>query len=66
MALTPAGLAALAELDERRRLWTAWLEHGAELELADAREADPRDLDGSLGKDAVRRLRDLDAERAAA
>ena len=66
VALTPEGHAALAELDERRRLWTAWLAHGAELELADAREPDPRDLDGSLGEDAVRRLRELDAERAAA
>ena len=66
VSLTPAGRAALAELDERRRLWGAWLEHGAELELEDAREADPRDLDSSLGQDAVRRLRELDDARAAA
>ena len=66
VSLTAAGSAALAELDERRRLWGAWLEHGGELELGDAREADPRDLDSSLGEDAVRRLRELDAARAAA
>jgi manganese/zinc/iron transport system permease protein len=66
VSLTPAGRAALAELDERRRLWGAWLEHGRELHLGDAREADPRDLDSSLGEDAVRRLRQLDAERAPA
>ena len=66
VSLTPAGRAALEEFDERRRLWGAWLEHGAELQLEDAREADPRDLEASLGEDVVRRLRELGAERAAA
>ena len=66
VSLTPVGRAALSEADERRRLWGAWLEHGAELDLDDAREADPRDLDTSLGADAVRRLRELDTDRAPA
>lgn len=66
LSLTAAGVHAVHELDERRRLWGAWLEHGARLELGDAREADPRDLRGSLGEDAVRRLRDLDARGATA
>lgn len=66
ISLTPAGVDAVHELDERRALWGAWLEHGARLELGDAREADPRDLRGSLGEDAVRRLHDLDARGATA
>lgn len=64
--LAPAGVRALHELDERRALWGAWLEHGARLQLGDAREADPRDLRGSLGEDAVDRLRDLRAHGAPA
>ncbi|MBA2644147.1 MAG: hypothetical protein H0U80_01735, partial [Solirubrobacterales bacterium] len=66
IVLTPAGETALEALGERRRLWGAWLEHGAELGLHDAREADPRDLGASLGADAVDRLRELDARGAPA
>lgn len=66
IVLTPAGEAALEALDERRGLWGAWLEHGADLGLQDAREADPRDLRASLGADAVERLRELDARGAPA
>ena len=66
IVLTPAGEEALEELAERRRLWGTWLEHGADLGLHDAREADPRDLRASLGPDAVERLRALDARKAPA
>jgi manganese/zinc/iron transport system permease protein len=59
--LTAAGRAAAAETADRRALWTAWLEHGPSLELPDAREPDPIDLTGSLGADAVARLRALAA-----
>jgi manganese/zinc/iron transport system permease protein len=45
----------------RRRLWTAWLDHGHELALPDAREPDPTDLRGSLGDDYVDRLQALAA-----
>lgn len=55
--LTPAGHRAAAELADRRALWSAWLEHGALVELPDAREPDPTDLRGSLGDDAVAQLR---------
>jgi manganese/zinc/iron transport system permease protein len=57
--LTDAGRGAAAELAERRELWTAWLAHGAELDLPDAREPDPVDLRASLGDAAVARLREL-------
>jgi manganese/zinc/iron transport system permease protein len=57
--LTAAGREAAAELVERRELWKAWLAHGAELDLPDAREPDPVDLRASLGEDAVARLREL-------
>lgn len=63
--LTPAGLRAAAELADRRALWSAWLEHGALVELPDAREPDPTDLRGSLGTDAVEQLRRLCAEKVA-
>lgn len=65
LQLTPATSRAeraeLAALLQRRALWSAWLEHGHELDLPDAREADPRDLAGSLGPDAVARLQVLAA-----
>lgn len=57
--LTPAGRRAAEELADRRALWSAWLEHGASVELPDAREPDPTDLRGSLGVDAVEQLRRL-------
>jgi manganese/zinc/iron transport system permease protein len=63
--LTPAGHAAAAELADRRALWSAWLEHGALVDLPDAREPDPTDLRGSLGADAVEQLRRLCAETVA-
>jgi manganese/zinc/iron transport system permease protein len=61
-SLTPAGEAAAAEAADRRALWTAWLRHGTKIRLPDAREPDPTDLAGSLGEDAVARLRRLCAE----
>lgn len=59
--LTPAGHRTADELADRRALWSAWLEHGALVELPDAREPDPTDLRGSLGDDAVAQLRLLSA-----
>ncbi|MHA6780128.1 metal ABC transporter permease [Pseudonocardia saturnea] len=63
--LTPDGRRAAEELADRRALWSAWLEHGALVELPDAREPDPTDLRGSLGNDAVEQLRCLCAEKVA-
>jgi manganese/zinc/iron transport system permease protein len=57
--LTAAGQEAADEAAERRALWSAWLEHGPSIRLPDAREPDPADLRGSLGEDAVARLRVL-------
>lgn len=57
--LTEAGRAQAALAAERRSLWTAWLDHGADLEIPDAREPDPRDLARSLGPDAAKRLAEL-------
>lgn len=54
--LTATGTAAARQSLERRELWSAWLEHGWRLELADAREPDPTDLRGSLGDEAADRL----------
>ncbi len=54
--LTAAGTTVVHQLLERRELWSAWLEHGWRLELADAREPDPTDPRGSLGDDAADRL----------
>lgn len=59
LRLTQAGADAAHALEERRDLWAAWLEHGAALDLPDAREPDPRDLRGSLGDDVADRLRQL-------
>ncbi|MBW0118626.1 metal ABC transporter permease [Pseudonocardia abyssalis] len=59
--LTAAGRRAAEELADRRALWSAWLEHGALVDLPDAREPDPTDLRGSLGDDAVAQLRLLSA-----
>jgi len=63
--LTESGAAAAHAVLDGRRLWTAWLDHGHELELPDAREPDPSDLRASLGDEYVDRLRALAAaERA--
>ena len=59
--LTESGAAAVHTVLEQRDLWTAWLEHGWQLDLPDAREPDPRDLRGSLGEEAVERLRAMEA-----
>jgi manganese/zinc/iron transport system permease protein len=56
LLLTERGAAAAHAQIERRRLWSAWLEHGWRLELPDARDPDPRDLRTSLGPDATARL----------
>jgi manganese/zinc/iron transport system permease protein len=64
LALTAAGREAAAEGLARRADWGAWLEHGWRLELPDAREPDPTDLEATLGRDGVARLRAL-AEGAA-
>lgn len=63
--LTESGAAAAHAVLERRDLWSAWLAHGAALELPDAREPDPLDLRGSLGDDAADRLLALSRESAA-
>lgn len=62
--LSEAGAAAAHSVLERRELWSAWLEHGSELELADAREPDPSDLRGSLGDETADRLKSLAAAGA--
>jgi manganese/zinc/iron transport system permease protein len=59
LLLTERGAAAAHEALERRRLWSAWLEHGWRLDIRDAREPDPRDLPGSLGAELTERLRVL-------
>lgn len=47
--LSESGAASAHALLDRRNLWSAWLEHGWQVELPDAREPDPRDLRASLG-----------------
>ena len=54
--LSESGAAAAHTVLEQRDLWSAWLEHGHELDLEDAREPDPTDLRASLGDDAVDEL----------
>jgi len=54
--LSGAGAGAAHGVHERRHLWTLWLEHGAELDLPDAREPDPHDLRASLGDEHTERL----------
>lgn len=56
LRLSEAGAAAAHAALEGRRLWSAWLEHGWRLGIADAREPDPRDLRGSLGDELTDRL----------
>lgn len=62
--LSEAGAAAAHSVLERRELWSAWIEHGARLGLADAREPNPADLRESLGDEAAERLRLLAAGQA--
>jgi manganese/zinc/iron transport system permease protein len=62
--LTAAGAGAAHAALEDRRLWSAWLEHGWRLEIADAREPDPRDVRGSLGDELTDRLLALASEGA--
>ncbi len=57
--LSQSGAAAAHAVLERRELWSAWLEHGSELELPDAREPDPTDLRASLGDEYADRLHAL-------
>jgi manganese/zinc/iron transport system permease protein len=64
LALTAAGAAAAVGALARRADWGAWLEHGSRLELPDAREPDPTDLEATLGGDGLARLRALAAEGA--
>lgn len=62
--LSEAGAAAAHSVLERRELWSAWLEHGDELNIHDGRDPDPSDLRGSLGDEAADRLQTLAAGRA--
>ncbi len=64
LRLSEPGAAAAHAALEGRRLWSAWLEHGWRLGIADAREPDPRDLRGSLGDELTDRLLALAAEDA--
>jgi manganese/zinc/iron transport system permease protein len=59
--LSESGAAAAHAVIERRELWSAWIEHGWQLELPDAREPDPTDLRGSLGDEYADRLQALAA-----
>ncbi len=56
ISLTATGEDHVAELQERRRLWSLWLEHGWRLDLPDAREPDPLDLRRSIGDRSADRL----------
>jgi manganese/zinc/iron transport system permease protein len=64
LVLSETGAAAAHALIERRRLWSAWLEHGWRLQIPDAREPDPSDLRGSLGDRLAGELDRLAAEGA--
>ncbi|HEV2060702.1 MAG TPA: hypothetical protein VGR11_15225 [Solirubrobacteraceae bacterium] len=57
--LSEPGAAAAHAVLERRELWAAWLEHGSQLSVADAREPDPTDLRASLGDEYADRLHAL-------
>jgi manganese/zinc/iron transport system permease protein len=64
LVLTRRGREAAAEALKRRADWGAWLEHGGRLALPDAREPDPVDLEATLGRDGIARLRSLAAQGA--
>jgi manganese/zinc/iron transport system permease protein len=59
LALTAAGRAEADEALARRADWSRWLEHGRRLDLPDAREPDPTDLEATIGREGVARLRAL-------
>ena len=63
--LSESGAAAAHAVLERRDLWSAWLAHGSELQLPDAREPDPSDLRASLGDHYADRLVALAAKETA-
>jgi manganese/zinc/iron transport system permease protein len=60
--LSESGAAAAHTLLERRDLWSAWLAHGWQLEIPDAREPDPRDLRATLGDELTEQLIAYSAE----
>jgi len=60
--LNEQGAAAAHSVLESRLLWGAWLEHGANLSLDDAREPDPRDVRGSLGDAMTEKLLEISGE----
>ncbi|MDQ2700163.1 MAG: metal ABC transporter permease [Actinomycetota bacterium] len=60
--LSESGAAAAHTLLRQRDLWTAWLEHGWQLDIPDAREPDPRDLRHTLGDDLTDELLELAGE----
>ncbi|HWT94227.1 MAG TPA: hypothetical protein VN238_14575, partial [Solirubrobacteraceae bacterium] len=62
LTLTAHGRGAAASALELRDLWSAWLEHGHELGLPDAREPDPTDLPSTLGPERTAKLRALAAK----
>lgn len=59
LMLSEAGAAAAHAAVDARAMWSAWLEHGWRLDIADAREPDPRDLRASLGDADYETLRSL-------
>jgi manganese/zinc/iron transport system permease protein len=59
LALTSAGRQVADEALARRNDWGAWLEHGWRLERPDAHEPDPTDLEATIGRDGIARLRAL-------
>jgi len=60
--LSESGAAAVHTLLDGRDLWSAWLEHGWQLDIPDAREPDPRDLRKTLGDELTDRLVEYAAE----
>jgi len=54
--LTESGAGMVHALLHQRSLWSAWLEYGWTLDLPDAREPDPRDLESSLGDELTNAL----------
>ena len=65
MVLTASGRAAARDATDDRAAWAAWLEHGWQIALPDAREPDPTDVRGSIGEEATARLLTLAGQRGA-